>query len=67
MKKLKKLIFDEAAAVVAKYTGALGQLECVLWYTKIDSNMFITHCVKSVHIPSFPGPYLPLFGLNAER
>lgn len=29
-KKLKKLIFDEAAAVVAKDTGALGQLECVL-------------------------------------
>ena len=25
------------------------------------------HCVKSVRIWSFPGPYLPAFGLNRER
>ena len=25
------------------------------------------HCVKSVRIRSFSGPYFPAFGLNAER
>ena len=25
------------------------------------------HCVKSVHIRSYSGPYFPAFGLNAER
>ena len=25
------------------------------------------HCVKSVHIRSFSGPYFPTFGLNTER
>ena len=25
------------------------------------------HCVKSVRIRSYPGPYFPTFGLNAER
>ena len=25
------------------------------------------HCVKSVHIRSFSGPYFPAFGLNTER
>ena len=25
------------------------------------------HCVKSVHIPSFSGPYFPAFGLNTVR
>ena len=24
------------------------------------------HCVKSLHIPSFSGPYFPAFGLNTE-
>ena len=26
-----------------------------------------THCVKSVHIRSYSGPYFPAFGLNMER
>ena len=25
------------------------------------------HCVKSVHIRSFSGPYFPVFGLNTRR
>ena len=25
------------------------------------------HCVKSVHIRSYSGPYFPAFGLNAKR
>ena len=25
------------------------------------------HCVKSIRIRSFSGPYFPAFGLNAER
>ena len=29
--------------------------------------MIEKHCVKSVHIPSFSGPYFPAFGLNTER
>ena len=27
----------------------------------------VLHCVKSVRIWSFPGPYFPAFGLNTER
>ena len=26
-----------------------------------------SHCVKSVRIRSFPGPYFPAFGLNTEK
>ena len=25
------------------------------------------HCVKSVYIPNFSGPYFPTFGLNTKR
>ena len=25
------------------------------------------HCIKSVHIWSYSGPYFPAFGLNTER
>ena len=28
--------------------------------------MHTAHCVESVHIRSFPGPYFPAFGLNTE-
>ena len=40
------------------------KLEHFEWYSnsKIDS-----HCVKSVRIRSFSGPYFPVFGLNTER
>ena len=27
----------------------------------------ISHCVKSVRIRSYSGPYFPAFGLNTER
>ena len=27
----------------------------------------VLHCVKSVHIRSFSGPYFPAFGLNKQR
>ena len=30
-------------------------------------NGLISHCVKSVQIRSFSGPYFPAFGLNTER
>ena len=29
--------------------------------------MILYHCVKSVHIRSYSGPYFPTFGLNTER
>ena len=29
--------------------------------------MILYHCVKSVHIRSYSGPYFPTFGLNKER
>ena len=29
-------------------------------------NNFTKHCVKSVRIRSFSGPYFPTFGLNTE-
>ena len=31
-----------------------------------DVVSLITHCVKSVEIRSFSGPYFPVFGLNTE-
>ena len=30
-------------------------------------DLWLTHCVKSVQIRSFSGPYFPAFGLNTER
>ena len=33
------------------------------FFTYISDN----HCVKSVHIWSFSGPYFPAFGLNTDR
>ena len=35
--------------------------------TKIYQKSLIIHCVKSVLIRSFSGPYFPAFGLNTER
>ena len=32
-----------------------------------QSQLFAKHCVKSVRIRSFSGPYFPAFGLNTER
>ena len=29
--------------------------------------LFVLHCVKSVRIRSFSGPYFPAFRLNTER
>ena len=34
----------------------------VISFSKIDS-----HCMKSVRIRSYSGPYIPTFGLNTER
>ena len=31
------------------------------------SNIYDFHCVKSVHIRRFSGPYFPAFGLNVNR
>ena len=33
----------------------------------IDVFLYLLHCVKSVRIRSFSGPYFPAFGLNTER
>ena len=36
-------------------------------WVKISFSSFLhSHCVKSVRIRSFPGPYFPAFGLNTE-
>ena len=35
--------------------------------SKIFANIKIKHCVKSVRIRSYSGPYFPAFGLNTER
>ena len=32
----------------------------------LELDLDITHCVKSVQIRSFSGPYFPVFGLNTE-
>ena len=32
-----------------------------------DIKMGHSHCMKSVRIRSFSGPYFPAFGLNTER
>ena len=33
----------------------------------MDILILLFHCVKSVRIRSFSGPYCPTFGLNTER
>ena len=35
--------------------------------TQILTDSTLAHCVKSVHIRSFSGPYFPVFGLKTER
>ena len=37
------------------------------WSRDPSTLMHKPHCVKSVHIRSFFGPYFPTFGLNVER
>ena len=39
------------------------------WCCRIKNNVFASekHCVKSVHIRSFFGPYFPAFGLNTGK
>ena len=39
----------------------------VIIYKILDINLDVSHCVKSVRIRSFSGPYFPTFGLNTER
>ena len=34
------------------------------WYNLVSTKV---HCVKSVHIRSYSGPYFPTFGLNTDR
>ena len=36
-------------------------------YLNDNSNTDNSHCVKSVRIRSFSGPYFPAFGRNTER
>ena len=33
----------------------------------VDCDLFSPHCMKSVQIRSFSGPYFPAFKLNTER
>ena len=57
----------------AKYwTKSINLVLCVhfgfyLGKTLYIFNIWILHCVKSVRIQSFSGPYFPAFGLNTER
>ena len=32
-----------------------------------DSNLTVSHCVKSVRVRSYSGPYFPAFGMNTDR
>ena len=34
--------------------------------TKFDMNMWLPHCVKSVHIRRYSVPYFPAFGMNMD-
>ena len=42
-------------------------LGCMCEPTRISKNIFSKHCVKSVRIRSYSGPYFPAFGLITER
>ena len=44
------------------YEGLKGQHS-----NYIKTKQIVSHCVKSVQIRSFSGPYFPAFGLNTER
>ena len=47
----------------------ISELRHIWWRksTALLNNVQETHCVKSYHIRSFSGPYLPAFGLNAGK
>ena len=39
----------------------------MLTFEHSEANPDITHCVKSVRIGSYSGPYFPAFGLNTDQ
>ena len=49
---------DLLSGLVYKYT--CGSCDSLIWWRD-------RHCVKSVHIRNYSGPYIPAFGLNMER
>ena len=39
-------------------------------WTKMEQRLLFSskcHCIKSVHVRSYSGPYFPAFGLNKEN
>ena len=44
------------------YEGLKGQHS-----NYIKTKQIVSHCVKSVQIRSFSGPYFPAFGMNTEK
>ena len=38
-----------------------------LWLNLAEKDYYTRHCVKSVRIQSYSGPYFPTFGLNTEK
>ena len=43
---------------------AVSLTQCLITHKQLDRSW---HCVKSVRIRSFPGPYFPVFGMITER
>ena len=41
-----------------------GGINC--WGLTVEKKTVVFHCVKSVYIRSYSGPYFPAFGLNTE-
>ena len=50
---------------IINLTKACQQLTTFLNF--FTGNFLKNHCVKSVRIRSYSGPYFPAFGLNTER
>ena len=57
LKCLVKFMFDEVLFIWVVYRKAKA----------FATSIYHCHCMKNVHIRSFPGPYFPAFGLITER
>ena len=46
---------------------AISFIKLIFFLMISSSNKIVLHCVKSVHIRSYSGPYFPVFGLFTDQ
>ena len=54
-----------------KFDPLSTNIFCIYNFSSLDIIKFVAyrkyHCLKSIHIRSYPGPHFPAFGLNTKR